>query len=244
MAENLLISGGPLHDFASSSDALADALAEAGVRSTIVDDAHDALATLAADPDTWDLVTVNALLWRNDSERHAHLRDRWAFTLGDDEAMTIERHVRTGGGLLACHTAPICFDRDPRWVACIGASWNWGRSSHPPEGPALVSPTAAGARHPVTAGIGPFTIVDEIYGFLDRDADVEPLLTSRHGGTDHPVLWARAVGRGRVVTDVLGHSPAAMGHPEHRAILRGAARWLTASTDGDRGRDETRSEST
>ena len=66
----------------------------------------------------------------------------------------------------------------------------------------------------------------EVYGSLDLTAEVEPLLTSPHEGADHPVLWARQVGRGRVVTDVLGHDAAAMAHPVHAEILRRAARWL------------------
>jgi type 1 glutamine amidotransferase len=93
------------------------------------------------------------------------------------------------------------------------------------------TPTPAGRTHPLTAGIAEFTIVDEIYAFLDHEADLTALLTSRHGDTDHPVLWARTVGRGRVVTDLLGHGPAALAHPDHREILRRAARWLTTRSD-------------
>jgi type 1 glutamine amidotransferase len=234
VANNLLISGGPLHDFDATSAALVDLLTEEGVRSTVFDDPHEALRALADRPGSWDLVTVNALRWQMGSERHAPLRDRWAFSLRDGEVETIERHVRAGGGLLACHTAAICFDGHPRWAACLGATWSWDRSAHPPQGPALISPTAAGRRHPITAGTPAFTTDDEIYGFLDQGPDLEALLTSAHGGSDHPVLWAHALGRGRVVTDLLGHDVAAMTQPEHRRILRNAARWLTALDPSDR----------
>ena len=229
MATNLVISGGPGHDFDATSAALVDLFAHEGVTSTVFDDPHAAFAELASAPHTWDVVTVNGLHWDMAAARYAPLRDRWAFSLSDHEAATIEHHVRSGGGLLACHTAAICFDANPRWAACIGATWNWDRSSHPPQGPALVSPTTAGHDHPLTSGIGAFTTVDEIYGFLDHDHDLVPLLTSAHGGAHHPMLWTRTVGRGRVVTDLLGHDLAAMAHPEHREILRRAARWLTAS---------------
>lgn len=229
MAENLVLSGGPLHDFTATTAAVVEALADVGVRSTVIDDPHDALRTLAARPGSWDLVTVNALRWRMGSDRHAHLRDRWAFSVRDDEVEALETHVRQGGGLLACHTAAICFDGHPRWAACLGATWAWERSSHPPHGPALVSPTPAGERHPITAGTAAFTTVDEVYGFLDLAPDLEPLLTSAHGGVAHPVLWARTVGRGRVVTDLLGHDATAVNQPDHRRVLQRAARWLTGS---------------
>ena len=227
MATNLLISGGPLHDFTASSSALVDVLAGAGLTSTVFEDPHSALRELSRRPDAWDLVTVNGLHWQATSERHAHLRDRWSFTLSGAESDTLDRYVRAGGGLLACHTAVICFDSDRRWAECIGATWNWDRSMHPPPGPVRVVPTSAAADHPLTSGISEFTTVDEVYGFLDQAPDLVPLLTSSHSGTAHPVLWARSVGRGRVVTDLLGHDAAAMAHPDHLEILRRAALWLT-----------------
>lgn len=226
MATNLLISGGPTHDFAATTSVLVDVLDEAGVRSTVFEDPHAALAALAGHPSDWDLITVNALRWEMGADRYAPLRDRWSFTLGDAEAEALLQHVRTGGALLACHTAAICFDAHPSWTACIGAAWSWDRSSHPALGPAQISPTDAGRNHPITHGIETFTTIDEVYGFLDTDLDLEPLLTGAHGGVDHPVLWARSVGNGRVVTDLLGHDAVAMTQTQHHEILRRAARWL------------------
>lgn len=227
MATNLVISGGPLHDFAGSTAALVGVLEGEGLRCSVAEDPRAGLVELAERPGAWDMVTVNALAWRAGAERHAHLRDEWAFTLHDDESLAIDRYVRGGGALLACHAAVICFDGDPRWAACLGATWNWDRSMHPPLGPVDVVPTAAGAVHPVTAGVARFTTVDEVYGFLDVAPEVEPLLTSAHGGSEHPVLWARPVGAGRVVTDLLGHDVGAVTHPSHREVLRRSARWLT-----------------
>jgi type 1 glutamine amidotransferase len=229
MPTNLVLSGGPLHDFAASTAVLVDALDGVGVRSTVCEDPRAGLRELVERPGSWDLVTVNALAWRAEAERHAPLRDEWAFTLHDEESQALDRHVRGGGGLLACHAAVICFDAEPRWAACIGATWNWDRSMHPPLGEVHVEPTAAGAAHPITRGLDSFSTVDEVYGFLDVAPDVEALMTSSHGGVAHPVLWARAVGRGRVVTDLLGHDAPAMGQPVHRELLARAAVWSTGA---------------
>ena len=125
MATNLVISGGPLHDFAASTDALVGVLEGEGLRCSVVEDPRAGLRELVERPGAWDVVTVNALAWRAGAERHAHLRDEWAFTLHDDESLAIDRYVRGGGALLACHAAVICFDGDPRWAACLGATWNW-----------------------------------------------------------------------------------------------------------------------
>lgn len=228
MATNLVISGGPLHDFAASTAVVVDALASAGVDSTVLDDPRDAVRRLSEHPRSWDMVTVNALHWSAGAPRHAHLREEWSFSLTGAESLAVERYVRDGGGLLACHTAVICFDGDPRWVECLGATWDWQRSMHPPLGVARVEPTTAALDHPLTRGLSGFDTTDEVYGFLELAHDLVPLLTSSHGGVEHPVLWERRVGRGRVVVDLLGHDAAAMQQPTQREVLRRAALLLTA----------------
>jgi type 1 glutamine amidotransferase len=119
----------------------------------------------------------------------------------------------------------VCFDADPVWRELCGAAWDWAASSHPPLGPVTVAVTAEGRGHPITAGVEGFEVVDEVYAFLDQVEGIVPLLTASQGDGDHPVLWARTVGLGRVVTDLLGHGPTSIGHPAHRAMLGRAAAW-------------------
>lgn len=226
---NLVITGGPLHDFPATTAALV-ALADAeGLASTVPLDPSAALDQLVDDPG-WDLVTIDALLWRMPAERHAHLRDGWRFELDDRHADALLAHVEAGGALLAMHTAPICFDGDPRWRALLGAAWDWDRSHHPPLGPVRVRRTAAGAAHPITAAADDVDLVDEVYADLAIDDDVDPLLTSAVDGVDQPVLWAREVGEGRVVVDLLGHDRPSLDHPAHAAVLRRALRWLVGGS--------------
>lgn len=232
MISNLLLSGGPVHDFDATSGAIAALLATGDggpAETTIVDDPTDAFARLRAtgadDPTPWDLLTVNALHWRMEANRYADIRERDAFDLNGADGELISAFVHDGGGLLAVHAAVICFDAEPHWRALVGAAWNWERSSHPPAGEVSVQVTAAGRRHPITAGIEPFCIIDEVYRFLDQADDLEPLLTATLDGTVHPLLWARPVGAGRVVTDLLGHGVESIAHPVHRTILQRAASW-------------------
>ena len=229
MIANLVLSGGPGHDFDASSAALAEVLAAEGVDSTVVTSPTDALdrLTSAAPP---DLLTVNALRWRIEDGPYAADAGRWGFELDDDAARGLADFVAAGGGLLACHTAVICFDAHPRWAALVGATWSWDRSSHPPRGPARVEVTEAGRRHPITEGIDDFTTTDEVYGFLDHHGSLDALLVSSHGGASHPLLWARPFGDGRVVTSLLGHDAAAVTQPEHANALRRSARWLIERT--------------
>lgn len=232
MKRNLLLAGGPVHDFDATSAAIATLLAAGDggpIETTIETDPRHAIERLRSETrdraEQWDLFTVNALHWRMEIDRFAHVRDRDAFDLGVADGELLERYVYGGGGLLALHTAVICFDAEPHWRALIGAAWNWERSSHPPVAEVEVQVTEAGRRHPITAGIEPFCIVDEPYGFLDGADDLEPLLTATRNGVVHPMLWARAVGAGRVVTDLLGHGVESVTHPAHRTILQRAAQW-------------------
>lgn len=231
-ATNLLISGGPGHDFAASSAALADVLVPAGITSVITEDPRAAIARLEAPNGGIDMVTVNALRWRMEIERYRDARRSWAFELTDHEAATLDGFVRRGGALLAAHTAVICFDAEPRWAALLGATWDWDRSSHPALGTARIEPTEAGRHHPITAGVAAFSTTDEVYRSLRHHDAIEPLLTSTQDGVAHPVLWARTLGNGRVVTDLLGHDAAAMAHTDHAHVLRQSARWLLDTTPG------------
>lgn len=233
MTAGLLLTGGPTHPFAETAPLLVELLAAEGVTTTVVTEPFEALDLLRAaetDPERrFDLVTVHALRWTMGQERYAAQRAEHAVTVTDGDLAVLDRFVRGGGGLLALHTAVICFDGVDTWRSLCGASWDWDRSSHPPLGPVAVSSTAAGRAHEVTRGVEAFTLVDEAYGFLDEVEGLEPLLVADHGGRTHPLVWARAVGDGRVVTDLLGHGAPAFEHPAHRQVLGRAAAWAASA---------------
>lgn len=229
MTRNLLLTGGPGHDFDAIAGTIVRLLQDEGIETTVVTGPEEMVnelsSTEAAGDDRYDLLTVHALRWGMAAERYAHLRDEHSYTLGPEEAAVVGRFVHAGGGLLALHGAVICFDAQPAWRELCGASWNWDSSSHPPLDDAAIEVTAAGRCHPITRDLDDFTMLDEVYGFLDEDREIVPLLTGEHGGRTHPVLWAREVGDGRAVTDVLGHGVESVDHPIHRTILRRAAVW-------------------
>lgn len=220
----VVVSGGVAHDFPATSAELVRVLTEAGLPATIEQDVESVLTGLATTGAQPPLVVLDLLRWTMQVERYAHLRDEWSISLSAGARDGLLQHVHSGGGLLAMHGASICFDDWPGWRDLLGGVWRWDRSSHPPlDGPVPV--TVATDRHPIVAGVDDFEIVDEVYGFLDRTDDVVGLMSSPHGGTEHPLLWAREVGDGRVVYDALGHHVPSYAVPEHRRIARRAARW-------------------
>lgn len=219
----VIASGGIMHDFPASSAELATILAECGFTDVTVTEDIDALFSgLPQHPDR-PLLVMNMLRFRMELERYAHLRERWAVSLSPDARAGLTEHVHCGGGLLAMHGASICFDDWTEWKDILGGRWVWDRSCHPPYGP--MSVTVHTDTDQIFAGIGDFDINDEAYGFLDLADDVQGLAFAAHGGSDHPLLWTRRVGRGRVAYDALGHDVASLRVAQHRAIVSRAALW-------------------
>ncbi|MFI6484011.1 ThuA domain-containing protein [Nonomuraea sp. NPDC050663] len=215
MARNLILSGGLYHDFAATSQALSDVLAEIGVESEITEDIAGALS----EPSEYQLITVNALRWQMGLERFADQRDQWGFRLPAQARTTLLDHLDRGGGLLCMHAASICFDDWQGWPRVVGASWEWDRSHHPPLGWASVRITGD---HEVVSGLRDFDLVDEVYSDLRVMPDVKPLASAN----GQPLIWARPVRRGRVFYDALGHDTRSYDNEIHRTLLQRAALWL------------------
>ncbi len=229
MTAVLVVTGGPdhAHDFASSSDALAQVIAATGADVTIVDH-PDAVVDLL--PGHFDALVINALRWQMEHDRYDHLRADWGYRTAPATRDAIRSFIAAGGGLLGNHTASICFDDWPEWREVLGGAWNWHRSSHPPCGPVsahLASDTAG--HHPVLNGLTSLSLVDEVYGDIDLDLDTEVLMVAKRtpDDDDQPVVWVHRYGAGRVVYDGFGHDAASILDPDHQALLQRALRWIT-----------------
>jgi hypothetical protein len=80
--------------------------------------------------------------------------------------------------------------------------------------------------HPATAGVESFELFDEYYEFELADDNITVLAQrERADGVIIPVMYAREVGKGRVVYLALGHDMRAWGEPAFRALVRGALTW-------------------
>ena len=209
----LLLTGGP-HPFAETTPIVEGLLADAGYSVTVVDSPTEAAAVLAADPP--DIWVCNTLRWRMLADKYDEIRDEFRYEIPDESARQIDEWVRDGGRLLALHAAPICFDTWPGWGDLLGARWDWERSWHPPLGEMRVD---FSGDHPLTAGLEPFTIVDEAYRDMWLAQDVVPLAVVAEDDTVHPMLWVRRVDEGTVVTCTLGHGVESFTHPTHRELL-------------------------
>ena len=236
MARILIASGGPpyAHDHAAAAEALTTLLNHAGHEIVAVTTHPRELpaALVAAAP---ELIVMHMLWWRMLADRYDDLRADWAYASTPGVRASIEGFVRRGGGLVALHTSTICFDDWAEWGDLLGAQWNWARSFHPPLGP--VGVRFATVDHPLTRGLDDFATTDEVYANLDIRPDVEPLAWGRHlDGSEHPVLWLRPCGDGRVAHLGIGHDAGAIRQPTTTELIWRSVAWAVgsdeASSDG------------
>ena len=220
----LVLSGGVGHPFGVTTNAMLGALG-GDVDVDIIYE-PDQLADL-----DHDLLIVNALWWTMGAERYADDRAEWARSPSADARRAVARHVAEGGSIAAFHTACICFDDWQAWGDYLGGRWNWDRSSHPPLDETEPIRVEIVGDHVIVDGLSGFEVIDEVYGWLDLAADVEPLAASAHGGAAHPVLWARELSSGsRVVVDTLGHDLRSVAEPTHHEIIRRSLEWALGGT--------------
>jgi len=228
MLKNLVLTGGLYHPFDDSSKTLQTLLDAAGFASTVTDDLEHGFAELQTG--SYDLLTVYALRWTMPQEKFAAQRAASGFSPTAAQRSALHQHLVSGKGILALHTAAICFDDWPEWQEAVGARWIWDHSYHPTLGTVHVQPTAC--VHPIVAGLPAFTLEDEAYTNMDIAPGVQPLMEVRAASQTafSPCLWTRALPSGRLVYDALGHDSASLSHSVHRQIIQRAALWACGQT--------------
>jgi type 1 glutamine amidotransferase len=114
--------------------------------------------------------------------------------------------VRSGRGYVSIHAADnAAADWLPEWKEMLG-----GVFSHVGQPDGKVRKGAYVVRiaeksNQITRGLSDFPLRDELYYNVQMMPDVEPLATVEYNGTNWPVAWTRAFGKGRVFHLVLGH---------------------------------------
>lgn len=169
----------------------------------------------------------------------------------------VEELIAAGVGIVATHHALAGWPTWDGWADVLGGRFLYapGRlhGAHvPASGYRMdtyrVRPVAG---HPVTDGVEPFELTDELYLCPVSEGDVEPLLTTdadlspasmidtyrevRHGErvaappqpASNLLGWAHAPGNSRVVYLLPGHTAATMQHPAYRRLLTNALAWVS-----------------
>lgn len=139
-------------------------------------------------------------------------------------------YVEGGGGFAGVHAA-ACTEYDwPYYGELLGARFD----RHPEYQPGKAVVEDRG--HPATRHL-PFIweFTDEWYDFrASPRGSVRVLVSADESsyegggmGDDHPLVWCREQGAGKVFYTALGHASEAYDDPDFRAHLRGGITWVT-----------------
>ena len=210
----------PWHPHAETSVALAELIAEAGFMVDVVDDIDAVVADL---PDDIALIVVNA------GDSQGPMPEGEAVASPEESVVAaaniaLEAAIERGVGILAMHTAAASLRDYPAFERALGARWVRDRSWHPPIGEAAVHLVG---NHQIAEGLEDFTVFDERYTDFRLDSVIEPIAEHEHDGIRHPLVWAREIGRSRLVYDALGHDVRSYDSAGHRALLAAALEWLS-----------------
>ncbi|KMS73233.1 Crp/Fnr family transcriptional regulator [Streptomyces viridochromogenes] len=137
-------------------------------------------------------------------------------------------YVESGGGFVGVHAA-ACTEYDwPYYGELLGARFDRHPEYQP--GKAVVEDR----EHPATRHLpAVWDFVDEWYDFRGNPrAAVRVLVCADESsydgggmGEDHPLVWCREQGTGRVFYTALGHAAEAYDDPDFRAHLLGGINW-------------------
>jgi type 1 glutamine amidotransferase len=158
--------------------------------------------------------------------------------LDSSQQEALKNYVEAGGGLLALHTGADTEYEWPWYVEAIGASF----VGHPPsqEGKLIIEDLS----HPATMHFPDSTwiVTDEWYSF-DRNPreNVHVLISidensydvdddrwfegAQQRMGDHPLVWYKEMGKGKVFQTALGHEPELYHNPLFLKHLEGAVQW-------------------
>jgi type 1 glutamine amidotransferase len=134
----------------------------------------------------------------------------------DSQVRALIDAIAAGHGFLGLHAATATFWNSAPYLSMLGAKF----ARHDPYGRFHVHIDNSG--HPITAGVDDFEVQDELYELEGQLSDVQVLASAEQ----HPLLYVRQFGRGRVHYNALGHDVAALSHPSYRRLVLQGLAWV------------------
>ncbi len=124
-------------------------------------------------------------------------------------------------GIVVLHHALLAYPTWPLWGQLVGIE---DRSFGYSDGQTLCI-EVADADHPVTRGLGSWSMVDETYSMADPGGESTPLLTTDHPESMRTLAWTRTHGRARVFCLESGHDNLTWMDHNFREVLRRGILW-------------------
>jgi type 1 glutamine amidotransferase len=142
--------------------------------------------------------------------------------LSDEQWAALRGFVLSGGGYIGIHNATDTFKNQPDAIKMMGGIFK----TQPEQLDVAVEITDTA--HPITQGVKPFTIHDELY-VMDHWPESYHLLAQTHSYDTQPIAWVRHEGQGRVFYLSLGHNTEVYEHDDYGKLLRRGVQWATGA---------------
>jgi hypothetical protein len=141
--------------------------------------------------------------------------------------------TENGVGIVVLHHALAGFPDWPAWRKVAGAKYFladtqedgvlWKRCTYQHD--VALPVHVHDARHPVTAGVADFEILDETYKGYRLENGNHLLLTANHPLSQKEIGWTRTYRNARICSLQSGHGKDAYENPAYRSLLRQAICW-------------------
>lgn len=145
----------------------------------------------------------------------------------------LQAYVEAGKGLLILHHALV---NNPTWdwwsQQVSGVKYLQKATAELPASTYRHDTTIAirpVRKHPITAGVGPFSVYDETYKGMWFAPGIVPLLATDHPDGDPHIAWLGPNPNYRVACLQPGHGPQIYADRNYRRLLANMVQWATAS---------------
>jgi type 1 glutamine amidotransferase len=128
----------------------------------------------------------------------------------------------TEQGLLFLHHGMLAFRDWPLWNAMVGIDDRRFRY----KAGEVVRVEIADSNHPITRGMGPWEMIDEVYAMEGPGEGSHVLLTTTHPQSLRALAWTRQVKRSRVFVLACGHGEETCTDAHFREVLGRGIAWL------------------
>lgn len=139
--------------------------------------------------------------------------------IGNNQLAALFDFARQGGGVLALHSAMASCKENSSYQELLGGRFTGHDRIE------SISVFAKNKEHPIAAGVDEFTVRDELY-VHEYDQSNEVIMACKHNGSEEPVLWTKAYGRGRVCYFAPGHCLNVWFNPAVKKVIHNSLLWI------------------
>ena len=156
--------------------------------------------------------------------------DMWQ-AISEQEKDAFIKLTEKGTGLVFLHHSLVSYQQWDEIKQIRGGKYYERNHDYPPEKLSdykydlLMDVTISDRRHPVTAGMKDFRILDEGYSNIGVIDEITPLLTTDHPDCSEIIAWAHRYNNSKVVYILPGHDDKSWSNENFRRLLTNAITW-------------------